>query len=396
MVPIRLLAAVMLFTVLLITSGCWDQKEIEQRGYILGAAIDRVSPDSGNGYDLERAFQQTGDRRYRLSYELRKFKSSSGSGETSSSEPEKNIVFSAEGESFLAMSRAINSKSNLTMFAEDMQLLLISEEVAREGIREIFDFFVRESEIRRRTKFFVTKGRAEDFLKRKPETDEINSQILAKLTASSQKNPTIAIQNELGYISKAVYGKRSFSAPMLFQEKGQIKAAGSALFNSQGRMVGIANEYETMGGKIWLSLLKLGLVLVNHPDKPDTLVVVEITESKIKLKPEFIADTVRFILDGEFTCRIAESVPMQEEPYSDEEVKALAQVAEAELIRQAYAALKKAQTVRADVTGFGSLIYRKNPDYWEQVKDRWEEEIFPTVEADVKIKVRIKGTNLRR
>ena len=389
--PRRLLAAALVITAFL-TGGCWDRKEIENRGYIVGAAIDHASPEAKGRYDLDRAFQQVGTRKYRLSYELPNFKKGD-SGEQGGYESK---VFSAEGETVYAASRAIASKGYLPVFLEDLQVLLISEEVAREGIKEIFDVFLRYPGMRRRATILITKGRAEDFLKRKPKTGTaLNGLNYPKLATTVRKVPTLASFSEFGYFSDAIRSKQGFSAPVIYMEGDEIKAAGAALFNSKGQMVGIADEYETVGGKIWRNKFPQGAIMVSHPDKPETIAVFDVNESKTTVKPDFSGDTVRFIVEGEFGGTIGESEPVEEKPYSDEKNQnAIAQAVAAELTNHAYAVLKKEQTVHADTFELGGLIRRKNPKYWEKIKDRWEDEIFPTVEADVTITVKITGSGM--
>jgi Ger(x)C family germination protein len=272
--------------------------------------------------------------------------------------------------------------------------LLISEDVARDGVREIFDFFARDPEMRRRAKIFVTKGKADDFFQQKPKSGEISSLAIAKLEANANKTPTFGATSEFGYVSESLHAKRGFFAPMLYLEKGRIKAAGTAVFNREGRMVGVTSEYEIIGSRILRRSLKQGLVVVPNPDKPGSIVVFELYEAKITVKPDFSGDTVRFIVAGEFTGNVGESVPMQGQAFSDECLNKIAQAVAAEYTNHVYAALKYSQTVKADALDLGDMIYRKNPQYWNKIKDRWEEEILPTVTADVNIKVRIRGSGL--
>jgi Ger(x)C family germination protein len=205
----------------------------------------------------------------------------------------------------------------------------------------------------------------------------------------------MASVSEFGYFSEALRSKQGFTAPVVYMEKDEIKAAGAALFNRKAQMVGIADEYETIGGKIWRNKLTQGLIVVSHPDKPETIVVFEIAESKTTVKPEFSGDTVRFIVEGEFIGSLGENMPMEEKPFIDEKsVNAIAQTVATELTNHTYATFTKLQTVHADSLALGDLIRRKNPQYWEKIKDRWEDEIFPTVEADVTIKVKIRGSGM--
>lgn len=392
MVQKRRLLAVALVIIALITGGCWDRKEIENRGYVLGIAVDKASPENKGRYDLGRAFQQAGTRKYRLSYELPKFKKGS-SGEQGGYE---SIVYFAEGESIFVASRAIASKVALQIFVEDNQIFFISEEVAREGVKELFDAIFRSPGSRRRAIILIAKGRADDFLKRKPKSGgAINSLNYPRFSNAVKKVPTMATQSEFGYFADVLRSKQGFAAPVVYLEDDEVKAAGAALFNSKAQLVEIADEYETIGRKIWLNKLTQGWIVVSHPDKPETTVVFDISESKTTVKPEFSGDTVHFIVEGNFVGGIVENIPLEDKPSTDEKsVNAIAQMVAAELTKHTYAILIKTQTAHADTLELGDLIRRKNPKYWEKIKDRWEDEIFPALEADVRMKVKIKGSGM--
>ena len=390
----RQLLAAVLVMISFLTSGCWDRTEIENRGYVLWVAIDLAAPEAKGGYDLDRAFQQTGTRRYRLSYELPKFGKSDGGEKSGSSS--KSIVYSAEGESLTAILKAMTTKIALQIFLEDVKVILISEDVARQGIRDMADPMFRHPGGNRQAIIIVTKGQAEDFLKRKPKSmGEINSLAYDKLEQTAQGTATIAAASDLGYIAKSLQGKQGFSAPFIYLEKDEVKFIGAALFNSKGKMAGIGDEYENIGGKLWRKKLTQGTIVVSHPNRTEGIIAFEISKGKTTIQPEFSGETVRFIVEGEISGSIDENANLDERLSKDKKiVTAIAQAVEAELTNHAYAALHKLQTVRADTVGLGDLIRRKNPPYWKKIKDRWEEEILPTVEADIRIKVTITGSGM--
>ena len=136
--------------------------------------------------------------------------------------------------------------------------------------------------------------------------------------------------------------------------------------------------------------------MLPSPENPAEMVVFELFEANVTIMPVFERDTVRVRAECELVGSIAESIPMREQEFSGDFTRKVAKAVEEEYTSHAYAALKKIQSVKADTIDLGGLIYRKNPQYWEKIKDRWEEEIFPTVEADVKINVTIKVTGMTR
>lgn len=52
-------------------------------------------------------------------------------------------------------------------------------------------------------------------------------------------------------------------------------------------------------------------------------------------------------------------------------------------------AIQKAQTIKADIFGFGRLLYRKKYKLWLEIKDRFEEEIFPELETEIVVQGKI-------
>jgi len=59
---------------------------------------------------------------------------------------------------------------------------------------------------------------------------------------------------------------------------------------------------------------------------------------------------------------------------------------------EAEAALSKARELKADIFGFGEALHRKYPGLWKQVRQRWEEEVFPEVPVSVEVTARLRRT----
>ena len=48
---------------------------------------------------------------------------------------------------------------------------------------------------------------------------------------------------------------------------------------------------------------------------------------------------------------------------------------------------------KTDVFGFGNMIYKKNPNYFKEIENIWEDELFLNidVEYDIDLKLEAKG-----
>ena len=89
-------------------TGCWDRKEIENRGYVLGVAIDYANRDSSRQSDLNHTTQAAGTQLYHLTVELPKFRREEESTQKRSSQ--SHFIWSGDGESMFAITRSINAQ----------------------------------------------------------------------------------------------------------------------------------------------------------------------------------------------------------------------------------------------------------------------------------------------
>lgn len=383
---------VLSFTLVTLTffiSGCWDRKEIENRGYVLGVSIDHaISPEPKGKFDLPHVTQEAGERKYRVNFEFPRF--TQGKEGEKGSGTEKHLLYVGEGESMAAVSRAMNAKMPFTMFFEDIQILVFSESVAKEGIDDLLDFFVRNPGMRRRVKLLVAPGRAEDILKNKIQVNEVNSTFISKITKNVKIAPRFASKTDLGDISEAIRSKHSFFMPFVVLEKGDVKLTKAALFNKEAKLVGELDEYEIVGAKILRTVLLEGVFSVPNPANPEKLAVFEILDHKTEINSHLDGDKLWFTLEATFVGNLGENTEPEQKTLDPIFLKDVEQALAAEFTRHVEAAYYKQQQVHAEISDLGWLIHRQHPQYWKQIKDRWDDETFPTVPLEINIKVVVR------
>ena len=386
--------ASILFLLTFFVAGCWDRKEIENRGLVLGIAIDYTSPETKGKYDLPHVSQEAGERKYRVSYELPRFRKPEG--EKGAGGAEQHIVFSGEGESIFAVSRAMSAKTYFNLFFEDLQILLFSEDVARDGIADLLDFFVRNPGIRRRVKLFVTPGKAEDILRGKLLVEEINSIFIAKTTRNVNQVPRFASKQDLGDVSEAIRNKRAFFMPYIVMEQGDIKLTSAALFNKDAKYVGHLDELEVVGAKIIRTVLKGGVYTVANPANPAKLVAFELLEPRIMINSHVEGERLWFTLEAKFIGNLGENTELGQDALDEKFLAAVEQELAAEFTRQAEAAYYKTQVLKVDILDLGLLVHRQHPKYWKQIEKKWDDEIFPTVPLETNIRVIVRRPGMAR
>ncbi len=164
---ILLLCCIFLF----LTTGCWGARETDELGYILAMGIDK-----GKESELHITFQIAilgggGDK-------------ISGEKGTELYTIEAASVFGA-----LQLANAFASK-NLTLIHN--RAVVVSDEIAKEGLGEYINTFIRSREIRRNTFLFVTPGQAANVLK--------NNKPLLESNPSRQLELIMGAENFAGFI----------------------------------------------------------------------------------------------------------------------------------------------------------------------------------------------------
>jgi len=379
-----------MITLNLFVSGCWDNAEIENRGFVLGIAVDyAAAPESKEKSDLLHVTQEEAIRKYRVTFELPKFPKRGGA-EQAGGTTEEHLIFAGEGQSLFAISRAISARIFWNLIYDDLQVIIINEAVAKAGIGGLMDFFTRYPGMRERSKVFITPGPAVGILKERLKVDEINSMHIAKLVRNVEKIPRFAETEDLNHIVRSMLEERSFMLPIILMENGDVKLTSGAVFNRRGEMVGELDEWEIVGAKIIRDKLHDGVFTVRGPVNSNKLVAVSIEESKSEVKSHLAEGKLRFTVDGKFICSIGENTDYEQKVLNPAYLAAIEQQLTDEFTRQTYAAYHGLQAMKADCVDLGLLVHREQPQYWKKVKDRWDDEIFPTVPLDVNIKVVIK------
>lgn len=285
---------------MLLLAGCWDHIDIEQRGYVLGVAIDAYPPMPGKDEKaaseetppeeeekIEMMETHTGKPSYAMTIQmpiLRKNPQPAEGGGSSSEGGGLTWEITQVGNSFMAMNRELLARTSLSLYYEHLQVIIISDQVARKGISDVLDFFTRDPEMRRRVRIFISKGEAKAVLDVKPRIEEYSSVYLAEMPTNAGKNSRIVHHTDLGQVIQLIHNDLSFVLPVAQATKDEIKITGAAAFKGD-KLVGWVNELETEAIKLIRNLYLGGVVSVKSPEQKDALEVLDITKAKTKITP---------------------------------------------------------------------------------------------------------------
>jgi len=393
---------------LLLQTGCWDYRETEDRGYVLGIAIDVAEPLPRGSDDLEEYFSereiekmplQKGSPKYAYTIQIpiipqARIKPEGGGGGAVDEDRAWDITIT--GNSFFEVNREFATRLDYPAFYEHLQVVVISEEVAREGITEILDFLLRDHEIRRKTRVFITPGEAKAVLDVIPRIEDYSSLYLVKLPRGAEKTSRIAHLTDLGVVSQNIHSKLPFTLPRVISTKDEIKDAGVAIFK-EDEMVGWLGEIDTIWAK-WIRDLAIGgLVVVDSPNEEGKLLAVEIVKVNTKVRPLVVKDKIIMNIDVEGTFNIIEEMRTGESNVFDEEyieeVEELIQEKIEREIKDTVAFVQEEFGV--DIFHFALAMKRYAPREWEKYEQEWDD-VFSNLEVEVSVDAQIRLVGLMR
>lgn len=373
---------------LVLLSGCWSRRELNELAIILGMGIEK----SGNQYLIS---VQVVDPK-----EVATQKGGSGSAPV--------ILYTATGDTLSEAIRKVMTPR--VLYPAHLRVLVIGEELAREGITEPLDLFSRARQVRPDFFVLVARGqKAEDILKVLTPLEKLPSNSIMRMLERLEITwaPTIGVTldellSDLSSEGKnpAIGGIRVRGDKEIASEKANIEKAnpyallqlsGIAAFDRSGKLVGWLSEEESKGLNYILGNVQQTLGIVPCPEGGKMALRSVRAESKIKGHVE--KGKPRIDVEVQVESDI-EEVLCSIDIMRTESIAQLEKIAEKNLQELMEASIRKAQkSYRSDIFGFGEAINRADPVYWEERKSDWNQ-IFPQLTVNVKTDVKIRRTGV--
>ncbi|MFD2924124.1 Ger(x)C family spore germination protein [Halobacillus naozhouensis] len=384
------------FLSIVILTGCWDQVQIEQRGFVLGAAIDLS--------ESEKVTQSAEAPSFALTYQIVSPGGMGGAGgkkqgQGGQQKPYFNVT--GHGSNIFDITREMATKTSRTPYLGHNQIIVISSEAAKipHAFANVLDLFMRDHEMRRTVKVFIAKDRAKSVFEFKPQTEKLPVVHINSLTENSRKNIALTPPLQIGEIHEYLLTGRSVAIPgIAITEQGRPKINWTAVYHGPShKMIGVLNNEETQGLNLIMGKVDGGAVTVNIEDHS---VVYEIRRAKANIRTEIKGkDDIHFTVTIETEGRIAESFGNID--YSDPaNVSKVEKKVEKELKRLANVSLEKLhEDLQVDVFDFGRKVKASDYALWTSIKQNWDsgENYFAKSNITVKTKavVRSEGSVIK-
>ena len=398
MIPVLLL-------VLIFTPACWDLREVERLGIVMAIGLE---PAPGNKV---RVIVQN------VAPSAMAGGGGGGGGggdgaEGIAAKPYRNL--GAEADTVFEAFRELSRESPRQLFFAHNQVIILSEELARErGLEEVLDIFERNPQIRRATWMLVGRGEMAHLLDVPGRIEITPAQRIFGIINERDLTSQYAVQGLGNFIEQMeIEGAQPYTAVVevvpnlvLPTEYGHnvaegqpkephhnLKLSGTALFRLD-KMVGFLDLKESRG-LLWVrGKVNGGVIEVPAPDGNGKLVSLEILRSKTELQPEIRDGRIYIAVDVKVESNLGETTGPLEltKPEAIDQLEVLQAGA---IMDEIESALTKAQQeYGVDVFGFGEAMHRKYPREWQEMKKNWPE-LFPGVQVKMIVDAKIRRTGL--
>ncbi|GAB3043335.1 Ger(x)C family spore germination protein [Virgibacillus ainsalahensis] len=363
-------------------TGCWDRQEIEDRGFIVGVAIDLAENHNNGRYSLLLTEQIVIPSRIGAPTQ-------SGGGEQ-----EAYMNVSESGQAIYAIHSEISKKTSRSPSPEHVDVLPVSAEVAKEPglFGNVMDVFLRDQEMRRGIHIVIAAEDAKGLFDINPKNEQFPVRHIESILENSDRNSAIIDPVRLGDVHEYLLMEQSFILPqMVITEDNKIGNEGVAVFRGKNnQLVGSLDGDETKGLNFITGENQEGILEVSTEDTP---VSITIRDGKRKITVDKKDENnIVFHVDLEVSGTIAE-VFSSKDIFNPESLAKIESSLEDEIENLARASIDKVQNdFKVDVFGFGPYLHRHHYEFWQTVKDNWDhgENYFEKSQIDVSVTAEIE------
>lgn len=371
------------------------KRDLSSLAVVIGIAIDKSDGDN-------RGFETFGQENDKILMTVQVVRNDSvgqqkspggesgAGGEGDIGKPYWNVE--AVGGNLLETIRAATHVTNRSLYLAQNQIVIISSEMAKEGIAKYLDFFFRDHETRYDVSLVIAEKSAGDILSVESHLDNLPAQDLYKLIKSQKRDSGVPDCTLFSFIRDYKTQYKSSLVPFVRVIEPEDKdkspylfVAGSSIFTDD-KMVGLLDEMQTRG-VLWVKdSISDGIVAVEYGNTAVSLEIINSTgdfsakydDGKIKVKSKVKATLSlgEYQGDGDFDNNTIEKL----EKSCIDEIK--------KEINEGFSKLKENG---ADVLGVGDYFYRHDYKNWQKISPNFND-LYKNAELEIEVEAKIIRT----
>lgn len=368
------------FFLIITISGCWNNRE-----------IDRMSLTSAVGLD------KADENKVELTLQIVKPSSVKNPGQPSGLE-EPIWTYSITGDTVFEAFRNTYDVMDGRLFINQSQIMVIGEELAEDDLIGNLDFFERELEFSLKVQVLIAKGiKAKEVVNAKTELGNIPAlhimDVIKNNSQNTAKTKKMMLFDVIQDISR--FGKQAVIPTIQYRDQKQegelqvkdLKVEGTAIINN-GKLTGYLDKRKTRGLLFVENKVKSTIINISNPQDAGKLIAIEVLRSKGKhdviLKNNQLTASIIINVQGNIGEHHGSG-----NFTSQEQVNQINKKVENKIKEEVESSLNEAQKNKADIFGFGEIVHKKYPKYWETIQNEWQE-IFTNLPVQITVKSTIK------
>lgn len=377
---------ILIITTLIISvtlTGCGGYEELNNLSIVTAVAFDKT------------------DDEYELSFLI----ANSPKAQTSAKEGEaKTTVYTGKGKTIAEASKDIEQIVPKQVYLGHINVVVISEDIAKDGFLKIADWLLRNPQTRK--KFYLLQAKdekAKNILKIVSPLESFPSQSIATLIESNSETKSIA--------TSITYS--NFISQIL--EKGYDPVLPSITINGSVKEGSNEKNLETTEPESYLVLGPLAIykgdklkgfsteeeswaINVLKGDSKEINYNVKYQNENISIETSSLKSTIKIIDEKNIEITISGvgdiyNINNKIDIQDYKEINKIEKAWSSSLKKDLTKVIKKVQNKwQADIFGFGNLIYKNNPNTWKKLEKNWNSKYFPNLNIKVKTNLKIDAT----
>lgn len=367
--PRRWLGLIMLgLLLLLLLTGCWDNREPRRRAFVLGLAVDSAE----DGSRLEVSLQLPVP--YRVS-------GTGGRGGGGSGQGPQYFLVKGTGRTMTEALQHAQDRVSRDLFFGQMRAIVLSDQLSAHQMHLLVEGIRSETEIEETVYMAITHGRAERVLGYETILERLPALFLNNVFEAVRRSTvSVPVQYWEFWRAAETSGWEPILPLVTLTDENELQVRGLAVFRGLEYVGSL--EGEEPQGFLWLT-----------GRTRERALAVESEEGLLGTRSLSAARTVSLRFErGEpiFTVSLTITGEIAQVPPEWEGTDVLERanrLIEPEIRRQVEGAITRIQQeLRADIFGFGKRVYYSYPDYFERVD--WEK-VFPEIQIETSINVEL-------
>ncbi len=369
-----------LFFCFLFLTGCGNYRELNKIAIITGVGIDKKDNE----------------------YVVNMLIANAGKSETSNKEGESQpTIYSGNGKTIAEAVKKVNTKTPKQLYFGHVNVVLISESIAKDGFLNIADYLLRKPESRKKFYLIMTKDTSpKDVLEIVSPLESFPSQNIETLIEANAK--TQSITNFVTYsdfinqiLTKGLEPILPSITVVGNQKKGNdkanldtttpkayIKIDKTAVFKDD-KFVGFLSNNDSQALNILKNTVNQSVFTIKYKGEYVNITARNIS-SKTSLKSK---NKIEIKVKGDY--RLTE-INNFTDLNDDKSIKEIERLFNKKIKRKINdVILKMKNDYKSDIFGFGNMVYKKYPNYFET---KWNDEYFSNIDVSIKSDVKLIST----